>query len=190
MNTNGYSADTPQHFAIDNAVLYSGYTSLESLGTAVGVQKEGCTVTYTPDVRDMGFDGAPGKVKGMKRILGASVTVETTLMEITTANIKRAIVGSTSSDYPASPATKTHDKIIPTLTIASTEYIDYAIVGFINRKTDPEVFVIKGGLASSPFKMNWQEKGENGLPVTIEGHFDPAALTTVPFEIYNPIDED
>jgi hypothetical protein len=188
MNTAGFSTNTPQHFAIDNAVLYVGFTSPASLGTPCGVVKDSLSVTYTPELKYPEWEGAPGKVADIARIVSATVVVEGSLLEITSDNIKMSAAGMTSEDYLVAPEVKTHDKIIPTLSIATAEYKNYAVVGYINKKTEPMILVVKNALATSPFAITWAEKAENAISITLEGHFAKDALSTVPFEIYNPID--
>jgi hypothetical protein len=187
---NGYSASTPQHLLLDAGKLYTGFESPASLGTLIGATRGGNTFTYTPELKDIGFDGAPGKVMGMKRIVGATVTLDVNLLEVTPDILKLATPGLGAADYPASPGTKTHDLLTASLTIASSEYKNIALVAEVNGKTDTAIVVIKNALANSPLGISCTEKEEGVIAITFEGHFDGSDLTEVPFEIYMPVDID
>lgn len=184
----GYSALTPQHVELGAGALYVGFTSPASLGTKIGATRGGNVFNYTPEVKDVGFDGAPGKVKGMEWITGASVTLEVNLLEITTDILKMSSVGMSASDYPAA-GTKTHDLIKGSFTIAAAEYKNIAIVAEIKGKAEPLIVVVKNTLANSPLSLSFQDKDEAVPAITFEGHFDGADLTELPFEIYNPVDD-
>lgn len=199
---NGYSASTPQHLLLDAGKLYTGFESPASLGTLIGATRGGNTFTYTPELKDIGFDGAPGKVKGMKRIVGATVTLDVNLLEVTPDILKLATPGLGAADYPgasessssttsgSSSSPKTHDLLKASLTIASSEYKNIALVAEVNGKTNPAIVVIKNALANSPLGISCTEKEEGVIAITFEGHFDGSDLTEVPFEIYMPVDID
>lgn len=188
---NGYSAKTPQHLLLDSGKLYYGFESPASLGTPIGATRGGSTFTYTPELKDIGFDGAPGKVMGMKRIVGATVTLDVNLLEVTPDILKLATPGLGAADYPASPAgTKSHDLLTASLAIASSEYKNIALVAEVNGKTGSAIVVIKNALANSPLGISCTEKEEGVIAITFEGHFDGSDLTEVPFEIYMPVDID
>lgn len=187
---NGYSTSTPQHLLLDSGVLYSGFESPASLGNPIGATRGGNTFTYTPELKDIGFDGAPGKVKEMKRIVGATVTLDVNLLEVTPDILKMATPGLGAADYPDAtpPATKTHDLLTASLAIATSEYKNIALVAEVNGKTDTAIVVIKNALANSPLGISCTEKEEGVIAITFEGHFDGSDLTEVPFEIYLPVD--
>ena len=185
---NGYSAATPQHLLLDAGKLYDGFTSLSNLGTAVGITRGGCTFNYTPEVKNIGFDGAPGPVKGMKRIVATDATLEINVMEFTKDNILRSAVGLVSKDYPTSPDTKTHDLIKGSHTIAGSEYKNVALVAEISGKDATAVIVIKNALSNSALSVSCTEKEEGVMTITLQGHYDSTDLGTPPFELYLPID--
>ena len=43
--------------------LYTGFVSPDSLGTLLGATRGGSVFNYTPEVLDIGFDGAPPRAK-------------------------------------------------------------------------------------------------------------------------------
>lgn len=185
----GYSANTPQHIVLGAGALYTGFVSPDSLGTLIGATRGGSVFNYTPEVTDIGFDGAPGKVKGMQWVTGAVMTLEVNLLEVTTAILKMAAPGLVSSDYPVSPEeTKAYDLITGSFEIDSTEYHNIALVADIKGKTDPLIIVLKNALSNSPLSLNFQPKDNLVQAITFEGHFDGTDLEEMPFEIYNPID--
>ena len=212
----GYSAKTPQHIVLGAGALYTGFVSPDSLGTLLGATRGGSVFNYTPEVTDIGFDGSPGKVKGMQWVTGAVMTLEVNLLEVTTAILKMAAPGLTLSDYPASEETnseetkeydlitgcaqrsredqgasgetKEYDLITGSFEIDSTEYQNIALVADIKGKTDPLIIVLKNALSNSPLSLNFQPKDNLVQAITFEGHFDGTDLEEMPFEIYNPID--
>ena len=186
---NGISANTSQHMLLDAGVVYTGFTSPSSMGTVIGATRGGNSFEYTPEVRDMPVDGAPGKVKGYKRILSADAKLTVNMLEVTVGTAKASTVGLTSEDYPASPGTKTHDKIVPTLEIALAEYKNIAFVCKMHEKDEYAIIVLKNALSSGPLSISAKEKDEAVMAITFEAHFDSASLGEVPFEMYIPIDK-
>ena len=194
----GYSANTPQHIVLGAGALYTGFVSPDSLGTLLGATRGGSVFNYTPEVIDIGFDGAPGKVKDMQWVTSATVTLEVNLLEVTAAILKMAAPGLVSSDYPDSPETgtetgtgtetKAYDLITGSFEIDSTEYQNIALVADVKGKTDPLIIVLKNALSNSPLSLNFQPKENLVQAITFEGHFDGTDLEEMPFEIYNPID--
>lgn len=184
----GYSAKTPQHIVLGAGALYTGFVSPDSLGTLLGATRGGSVFNYTPEVLDIGFDGAPGKVKDMQWITSATVTLEVNLLEVTAAILKMAAPGLVSSDYPVSPETKAYDLITGSFEIDPTEYQNIALVADVKGKTDPLIIVLKNALSNSPLSLNFQPKENLVQAITFEGHFDGTDLEEMPFEIYNPID--
>lgn len=188
----GYSANTPQHIVLGAGALYTGFVSPDSLGDLIGATRGGSVFTYTPEVLDIGFDGAPGKVKDMQWPVGAAMTLEVNLLEVTADILKMAAPGLVSSDYPVDSetgtGTKAYDLITGSFEIDSTEYQNIALVADIKGKTDPLIIVLKNALSNSPLSLNFQPKENLVQAITFEGHFDGEDLEEMPFEIYNPID--
>lgn len=185
----GISATTPQNYLIGPGAVYKDFTDLQSLGTTaklLGATAGGNQVTVTPEWFDPRPDGAPGPIKGMRRLIGVTVTAKANLLEMTKENLMLALGKATSEAYPAT--TPTHDKIRPALgALASTDYFNIAIVGDIAGDTDPVVFVLENACVTDAVEVNMGTGKEDVvLAVTFTAHYDPANLEQVPAYILRP----
>lgn len=182
----GISAQTPQNFIIGPGAVYKGFQDLTTLGTLLGATMGGNTVTVTPEWFDPRPDGAPGPIKGMRRLIGATVTAKVNLLEMTKENLMLALGKAESEAYPS--GTPTHDKIRPALgTLADSDYVAIAIVGNLGDEEEPVIFVLENCCVTEAVEVN-MGTGKEGvvLAVTFTAHYDPANLDQVPAYILRP----
>lgn len=182
---NGITDDTYKRFLVDAGAVYLGFVSPSNLGTLLCATRGGNSFTVETDVKDMAVDGAPGRVKGSQRITKSNASMKIKAIEITTAIIKLGLAGSTSADFPA--VTPTHDQITRALTIALTDYkTNIALVGEVAGQTEPMIFIIKNVLSAGGIEIGATDGEEASIDITLNAHYDPAALDEEPWEILRP----
>jgi hypothetical protein len=60
------------------------------------------------------------------------------------------------------------------------------VVGKVSGATDPIVLQISNALADGNFEASLEYGNEAGVEVVFTAHYDPASLSTVPYEIRYP----
>lgn len=161
-------------------IATNGYNS-----ELVGATRGGSTFTVETEYKTMEFDGARGPVKGGRRITGVTARMTVNLLEHSTDNIKLALTGSTSADYPVSSAT--HDEITRSLQIASTAYLtNIAIVAEVSGDADPVVCGINNAICDGSYELKFADKDEAAPSMQFTAHFPTSDLDTEPWFIRYP----
>lgn len=182
---NGITTETVDKFLVDAGAVYVnlGETDERLLGATRG----GNSFSIEQDVREPEIDGSPGPLKGTRRIVEVRPTLTANLMEITKENIMLAIAGADSTAYPDATA-QTHDSIRRSRNITAADYIkNIALVGTISGSDEPVIFIIENALQTDNFEIGTEDREEGVLSLTLTGHFDPANMTSEPWEIRFPM---
>ena len=175
----GVTSTTTQHLILDAGVVYTNYGEIseETLGATHG----GNTFEVTREIREIEVDGARGKIKGLRRKITENATLTVNLKEITSAAVQLALAGSTFNNDG------THDVIKSNLAIAVGDYLDnVALVAEVSGTTNPIIIIIENALADNDLSVAFNDKDEGVLEIQFSAHYDPDALTTVPYEIRYP----
>ena len=182
---NGINSSTYNEFIIDSGKLYINYG--EAGEAALGATRGGSTFAINTEYRDMPVDGAKGPVKGGRRITKVEAIMTVNMVEIDSTILTKALPGSAKADYPSTPA-KTHDKITRALQLATTDYItNVAIVGEVSGSTTKYfVGILKNAIADGNLEISLVDNDESVLSIQFKAHFDPASISTEPWEIRWP----
>ncbi len=182
----GITADTYKRFIIDAGAVYTGFTDFASLGALLGATKGGSQLTIEQEVKDMEVDGARGPVIGSRRITMVKAVLTVNFIEHTLANLKRALVGSTSAVFVID-----WDAITRDLVIADADFLtDITIVGEVSGTSDGMAIKLDNTLADGNFELTFADKEEGIVTMVFTSHFDPVDLAagtdTEPWTIYWP----
>lgn len=97
-NQNGITAETEERYVFGPGALYKNFQDWDNKGTLVGATSGGNSVDLGMEFHETDLDGAPGPVKGSKRISRIEPTLEVNLIEHTATNWLDAIAGSESAE--------------------------------------------------------------------------------------------
>lgn len=177
------TSETVKNLILDAGIVYKNYGGA---GEAVlGATMGGNSFSVEREIREIEVDGVLGKVKGLRRIITENAMLTVNLKEMSTANLKLALPGSTSTNYPS--ATPTHDSIVSVGKIADSDYLtNIALVATVSGSTTPVVILLSNALADGGFEIALEDKNEAVIEIQFSAHYDPATLTTVPYEIRYP----
>lgn len=179
---NGITAETYQRLATDAGAVYVDYGLPGE--TLIGATRGGNTFTIEDDIREMLADGAPGPIRGSQRRIRSVAKLTVNLLEITTANLKSQLPGSVSAVDSG-----THDKITRSAQIAAGDYFDNVTL-VVAKNGDAETFALQLDRAIALNGLEWaaNEDDETVIAMEFTAHFDPDALGTEPWSIYNPLE--
>lgn len=182
--TQGIRTETVDYFIVDAGAVYLNYELPDE--RLLGATRGGSTFAIEQDVREIEMDGAPGPVKGARRVIEVRPRLTTNLLEVSRENLLMAIPGAESTPYPNATAI-THDSIRRSRNIINADYIEnVALVGTVSGSDEPIIILIYNGLNDENFELGSEDRGESVLEVQFTGHFDPANMEMEPFEIRYP----
>lgn len=175
----GVSSDTPDRILIDAGAVYTGWTSVGSPGTLLGATKGGNVFEINRTIRRMDPDGSKGPVKGFRRIEEVVATLTVNLMEITEANLLKALAGAAASNHVITGAEIDDDDYISKVALVGT------ITGF-DGTSAPIICVLSNALVDGPFSITLNPKDEAVLQLVFTAHYADDDLDTEPWEITYP----
>ena len=186
----GFTANTPKHLQMDAGAFLKNYditkdTWESAKGTKlIGATAGGGSFSAVPSIRKVEIDGVKGAVKGLQDIDEWVVTMTANVKEITADALKLALAAADSKDSQT-PANYTH--ITARNQLKDEDYLqNLTWVGRLSGTNEPVIIVVKNALATNGLTISFADKAEGVIPVTITGHYDPANLEEVPFDIYYP----
>lgn len=181
---NGITTETLKNVLIDDAVIYINYG--ETTGEKIlSATKGGVKFLVNREYRDIEVDGARGVIKGLRRIIKESASIEGSLLEVKLATIQAMLPGTSTANYPT--ATPTHDEISSTGQIKETDYFkNIAVVGKISGSDKPFVGIIYNAIGESDFAIDCKDKDEATLDTKFIATFDPTNLTSSIWKIRLP----
>lgn len=168
----GITANTYKKFIIDSGAVYTGFTDFSSLGTLLGATKGGSQLTIEQEIKEMEVDGARGPVKGGRRITMVKATLTVNFIEHTLANLKRALVGSSSATFVVN-----WDEITRDLVIADVDFLsDITIIGQVSGTSDAMGIKLDNAIVDGNFELTFSDKEEGVISMVFTAHFDPALI--------------
>jgi len=180
----GITAETYERLVIDAGAVYKNYVSAEDPGTLLGATRGGSVFAVETELRDMPVDGAKGPVKGDKRIIKVTASLECNFIESTTEIFKRMIPGSTSTAFG-----ETHDDITRALALAASDYLtNVVIIGQVSGSEEAVVLMIENAMADGKMSLSLSDNDEAVNKIKFIGHFDPDDLDAEPWLIRFPND--
>jgi len=180
----GITAETYERLVIDAGAVYKNYVSAEDPGTLLGATRGGSVFAVETELREMPVDGAKGPVKGDKRIIKVTASLECNFIESTTEIFKRMIPGSTSTAFG-----ETHDDITRALALAASDYLtNVVIIGQVSGSEEAVVLMIENAMADGKMSLSLSDNDEAVNKIKFIGHFDPDDLDAEPWLIRFPND--
>ena len=179
----GITAETYERLVIDAGAVYKNYVSAEDPGTLLGATRGGSVFSVETELREMPVDGAKGPVKGDKRIIKVTASLECNFIETTTEIIKRMIPGAGRTDG------EPYDVISRVLAIDASDYLtNVVIIGQVSGSSSPIILKIKNVLSDGKMSISLVDNDEAVNKIRFIGHFDPDDLDVEPWIISMPQD--
>lgn len=192
----GVTANTPKHLQLDAGAFLKNYdvasdTWASAKGTKlIGATAGGGSFSAVPTIRRVEVDGVKGATKGFEALDEWVVTMTANVKEITAEALQLALATGTSvaTKSPSSADSNNYNKITAANELADANYIDNITwIGRLSGSELPVIIVMKNALCTNGLTLTTADKAEGVVALTLTGHYDPADLDAVPFEIYYPI---
>lgn len=183
--TTGITANTILRMVFDAGALYRDWGEVgEEL---VGVTRGGSTFNVTREDREAEFDGKRGPVKGLRRTVGHTAMLETTLVEMSLNTFLELTRGTAVSDGE-------HYTITPTNIIADSDYLTNVALVALSSATaglpagKPTVLKLLNALSIDEWAISVDDINEGELTTKWAAHYDSViGFTTPPFEVLVPV---
>ena len=193
----GITANTAKHFLLDAGVAFANIdiTALEA-GAATNAWQNAIAATtalplgafrggssFNPGrtLREIPVDGSIGPVKGHIRRQESRPSITLNLIEITVANLQRALAGHVSS------TTGEFTKILGGPIGAAAYLENIAIATTFTGNTDqPIVLVVRNPIVMEAPEITLADEDETVISVTFTGTVDAATPNTEVWAIYHP----
>lgn len=158
---------------IENILLDTGVVYLD-YGLAgeriLAPTRGGNSFVVEQDVRVIERDGALGKEKGLRRIIKEDATLTVKLMDMSIANLKMALAGST--------ATSTKVKSTLDGTIQTSEYFTNITLIGTDLEGKNKIITLNNPLVDNGLSIEMSDKDESVVEVVFAGHRDPTNAAT------------
>ena len=151
----GFRTETYMNIQMDCGVITVG-------GDALGATRGGASFSVERDIREPELDGAPGPIKGLRRIISQRAILTVSALEITAGNASDALNGAAVYLIPAA----THK--------------DITIVGQTSDGGNVTITMSKC-ISESP-SISMTENSEGSIDVTYVAHFT-AGSDVVPYTV-------
>lgn len=193
----GYNAKTPDKLLLDAGAIFKNfivgtdtYATAKAAGKCLGATQKGSEFSAVPQIRRMEIDGVHTRTKGDTLIDGWDVYLKTTLVEMTSQNLKYALgVG----DAAASSTATGYDEITARDTIQDSDYItNITFVGNILGEDDPIIIQVFNAFHEGGLTITNEDKNNAAVECQFYGYLDPSVYDSVtnpltpPFKIYRP----
>ena len=178
-----------KRFVLDACSIYVGTiedpSDLSSLADKLlGLTNGGVTITATPNVRQIEFDGKrERRIKDMNRILGWECGAETKGLEINESSLTLSLIEKEDSF-----TNEKYERFKPSNNIS---YKDLIIVGQLHG-TEPMIVVLKDCFNESGFSLETSDSTEGTYSMAAYANYtydpvkDASGTTIIPMEIYLP----
>lgn len=185
---NGVSTGTPKNIQFGAGTIHKGLKYETSAwnfeSSIVGATNGGNKLTITPEFYDVPVDGTVVPVKGLKKKIGETATLDVNFVELTKEIIKAATIGKdgTSSD-------STYDLIESKADIAVGDY--WENVAFVGKTLDGRnvIAILENALITSGLPLEGKNKEAGTTAYTFTCHADISDgddLDVLPWKIYYP----
>ena len=166
---------TVGNFLLGAGAVYLNYTTTPVL---IGATKGGSTFNSGKEIREVEQDGAYGPIKGHITKTRIAPTLTVANLELTSANLNIFMGGATTTDQT------TYDEIKENLAIVAGDYIDD--IAWVGEAYDGEdvIIILENVLVTEALELAATSDKEEVVPeIVFSATYDPAAATTVPYEI-------
>ena len=192
----GYNANTPDKLLLDAGVVFKNYNvgtdtykSAKAAGKCLGATQKGSEFAAAPSFRRMEIDGVHTRTKGDTLVDGWDVSLKTTLVEMTSDNLKRALAVADVKDSEV----EGYEEITGRDTIQDTDYEEnITFIGNILGEDDPIIIQVFNAFHEGGLTITAEDKNNATVECQFYGYLDPEIYDDVdteltpPFKIYRP----
>lgn len=182
----GITADTPKNILFGAGTIHKGLKYAGSTWnfeeSIVGATNGGSKLAIVPEFYDVPVDGANVLVKGLKKKVGETATMDINLAELTKDIIKAATIGADGISDDA-----TYDLIESKTDIATGDY--WENIAFVGETMDGRkvIAILENVICTSGFNSEGKSKEGSVGAYTFACHADITSdLTKLPWKIYYP----
>lgn len=191
MGSHGVTSNTTNRLLFGAGVWIRNYdvtkTPAQNLAIAesiIGASAGGNKFTIEQEFAHPEVDGILGKLKGAERLVTDTAKVEGTFVEIDLDLILDLLPGATSAALGNGVM-----KLTRTADVASADYLTSIGLVCDHAASNGSVgFVILNPLQLEPVVFEPTDKSFGTLAMSMEAHYDPAAMTTCPWNLLWPGD--
>ena len=203
----GYTTETRERLVLGAGRLIVNFGTANEV--ALGATRGGGEWTVTQTYRQAEVDGTIGAVKGLKRIIEASVQLTTTLVEFDRDKLLQLFPGAVAGDSRATdpivttgltglfnpdsaqagsaPGAGQHHRLSRAGDVSDSDYLtNVALLFEVSRKSHPGVALVLNALQDGPIAVTTEDDGEATVPIQFTGHYDPATPEAEPWQLYLP----
>lgn len=183
----GVTENTPKDILLGAGTFHRGLawdaSSKAWKGTCIGATSGGGKVSIEGEYLDLELDGALVLVKGLTVKQGGKASMETSLAEINSDNIKMA----TNFKKDTSDA-EGYDLFVDKPNIEEGDYVDnFGYVGKTANGAKDIIIIFESALCKSAFELEGKNKEQSVLKVVMEAYAkNEGNLDTLPIKIYYP----
>jgi len=187
--SHGVTENTPQHTIYGPGVIVRNYDAELALSAQtdniVGATKGGAEAEIIQEFVYPEFDGAKGKVAGTARLAKDSATLKFALLDITEDALLDALPGASASDSgTVVTITRSQDP-------QTADYLTNIALIADHPSADGSIgFVIANPLSTASMVIKTDHGSFAELSIEMEAHYSAAAMTTRPWTILWPSNED
>lgn len=185
LKVSGVSDSTPKNIMLGAGTMYKNFeynsgTSKWS-GTIIGATSGGTKLSIVPEVIDIEVDGVNVKAKGLTQKVGETATLETNMIELTSAYLKDTIIGKTGTSSDSAMTL-----IESSNRITDDNYIEK--LAYVGWKTDgkPIIIIFDYALCTTGLELEGTNKEAAKVPCTYECYapLSDGNTDTLPYHIY------
>lgn len=192
----GYNANTPDKLLLDAGVIFKNYKvgtdtykTAKAAGKCLGATQKGSEFAAVPSYRRMEIDGVHTRTKGDTLVDGWDVSLKTTLVEMTSDNLKRtlAVADVKNSEVEG------YEEITGRDTIQDADYEEnITFIGNILGEDNPIIIQVFNAFHEGGLTITAEDKNNATVECQFYGYLDPDIYDDVdeeitpPFKIYRP----
>ena len=181
MATTAQRVPQPQNIALGEGALYFDYDLPSE--SVVGAIRGGGTFLREVEIREIPFDGAMGKTKGLRRKITANVSLTMNSLELK-ADLMEKFWALKSTERTG------HKEVTAKEDIELADYVDN--IAFVGKTQDGRavIYIIENALGDGNMELTFVDKDEIVPQVVWSGHYSPDAHTVEPWKVLWPDDTD
>ena len=193
----GYNGNTPDKLLLDAGAIFKNFTvgtdtyaSAKAAGKCIGATQKGSEFAAVPSFRRMEIDGVHTRTKGDTLVDSWDVSLKTTFVEMTTANLKLALG---VADSATSTDATGYDEITGRSTIKDDDYIsNITYIGNILGENKPIIIQVFNAFHEGGLTITSEDKNNAAVECQFYGYLDPEIYDDVddelapPFKIFRP----
>lgn len=186
LKTHGITANTPKEILLGAGAYYKNlkYAENEWTGEILGATSGGGKLTIEPEYMDIEVDGATVVVRGLKKKVSETATMEINLLEFNEANLTQALhmVEDTSEVVDG------YKVYASVRDIADEDYFEN--VAFVGTLTSGQqiIIIFENAILTGAMELEPKNKEVSTFTVTAEctATFEQNDLEHLPYKIYYP----